>query len=217
MIDIDELEKIAEAATPGPWASYETRITYLTGKVLPTFGVHTTWINQQSKDFDLVISPCVRYVDGETMGLYVSPGNAAFIAVARDAVPALIDEVRRLRKLDAEAATHVESVIALRSAHFTGDGEYVGWRGLGKALREDYDERDRLRALLREAADALQPFSREIDTWNEDLVDGDVVMICDLMSEHPVEAEFGVNDLRAARATAAALESALALKEKSDG
>jgi hypothetical protein len=46
----------------------------------------------------------------------------------------------RWRKLETEAAKYVESVICLRSNRFTGNQPYVGWKGLGLALREDYDE-----------------------------------------------------------------------------
>lgn len=53
-------------------------------------------------------------------------------------------ENERLRRLDAQAATHVETVICMRT-HFTGEPPYVGWKGLGLALREALDERDRLR------------------------------------------------------------------------
>lgn len=53
-------------------------------------------------------------------------------------------ENERLRKLEAEAASHVEAVICART-NFTGEEPYIGWKGLGLALREALDERDRLR------------------------------------------------------------------------
>lgn len=53
--------------------------------------------------------------------------------------------IAELEKLDREAATCVESVICMRTG-FTGEPPYVGWRGLGLALTEALDERDRLRA-----------------------------------------------------------------------
>lgn len=49
----------------------------------------------------------------------------------------------RLRGLDAEAAKFVELPIISRTG-FTGEGPYVGWRGLGKALNEALDVRDEL-------------------------------------------------------------------------
>lgn len=85
------------------------------------------------------------------------PPNAAgrFYALATpDAVLALYaerDEAReraeRFEKLDCEAATHVESVIAMRTG-FTGDPPYVGWKGLGLALTEALDKRDAAEAAL---------------------------------------------------------------------
>src|SRR5690606_24667877 len=51
----------------------------------------------------------------------------------------------RLRPLDAQAAPYVETGICMRT-HITGEPPYVGWKGLGLALREALDERDRLRA-----------------------------------------------------------------------
>lgn len=47
--------------------------------------------------------------------------------------------IQELESLDREAALHVESIICMRSKHFTGDPPYVGWEGLGIALRQDYD------------------------------------------------------------------------------
>lgn len=58
----------------------------------------------------------------------------------------LVRLVRHWRRLETEAAKHVESVICMRSHHFTGDQPYVGWKGLGVALNQDYDELERLRS-----------------------------------------------------------------------
>jgi hypothetical protein len=44
--------------------------------------------------------------------------------------------VVKLQALDSAAATHVESVICTKIPQFTGDPPYVGWKGLGLALRE---------------------------------------------------------------------------------
>lgn len=54
-------------------------------------------------------------------------------------VTALEAELEKYKRLDREAATHVETVICMRSKHFTGEPPYVGWSGLGLALRQDYD------------------------------------------------------------------------------
>lgn len=55
------------------------------------------------------------------------------------------DRFETYHRMDCEAATHVESVIVMRT-HFTGDPPYVGWEGLGLALREALNERDELKA-----------------------------------------------------------------------
>lgn len=60
-------------------------------------------------------------------------------------VQALITERDKLRKLDQEAATYVESVLCMRT-DFSGDPPYVGWKGLGLALNEALDKRDKLRS-----------------------------------------------------------------------
>lgn len=63
---------------------------------------------------------------------------------AADEIELLRRHVERLRKRDMEAAEHVEEPICMRT-HFNGEPPYVGWKGLGLALREALDERDRLR------------------------------------------------------------------------
>lgn len=52
--------------------------------------------------------------------------------------------IGELERMDREAASHVESVICMRT-HFTGEPPYVGWKGLGLALTEALDERDNLK------------------------------------------------------------------------
>ena len=52
--------------------------------------------------------------------------------------------IRQLEHRDYEAGYYVEAIIAMRTS-FTGDDQYVGWKGLGIALSEALDERDELR------------------------------------------------------------------------
>ena len=91
------------------------------------------------------------------------------IAAARELVPALAARVAVLERMDREAATHVESVICLRTG-FTGYPPYVGWKGLGLALGEALDVRDaalaevaRLRAAMTKAVDQLEFMACEND------------------------------------------------------
>lgn len=58
-------------------------------------------------------------------------------------IKSLKNDVKRLQKLDSQAATHVESQIVMLD-RFTGESPYVGWEGLGLALREELDEKREL-------------------------------------------------------------------------
>lgn len=61
--------------------------------------------------------------------------------------------IKVLERMDMEAATYVESVLVLRS-RFTGEAPYVGWEGLGLALKQELDDRDSFRAALVKIRDA---------------------------------------------------------------
>lgn len=74
---------------------------------------------------------------------------------AANALEAQRHKIAALKKLDSEAVEHVEMVIAMRTG-FTGDEPYVGWKGLGLALSEALDERDRLAARVAELEAAAQ-------------------------------------------------------------
>lgn len=67
------------------------------------------------------------------------------VPVVQIATKHLAERIETLERLDREAATHVEAVIAMRT-RFTGMPPYVGWKGLGLALKEALDERDMLLA-----------------------------------------------------------------------
>lgn len=69
---------------------------------------------------------------------------------------AAADRLEILARLDREAATHVESVIVMRTG-FTGQPPYVGWEGLGRTLSEALDHRDQLiEQAVRDGQDILQ-------------------------------------------------------------
>jgi hypothetical protein len=81
------------------------------------------------------------------------------------------ERVETLERMDREAATHVESVIAMRTA-FTGDAPYVGWKGLGLALNEALDERDALRARLARIEEAAKVFVDQSKLFDAEENDG---------------------------------------------
>lgn len=66
------------------------------------------------------------------------------LLASRQKVSDLVGKLSAAEAEAEEAAHHVESVICMRT-RFTGDPPYVGWKGLGLALTEALDERDRLR------------------------------------------------------------------------
>jgi len=76
----------------------------------------------------------------------------------------------RWRKLATDAAKYVESVICLRSNRFTGNQPYVGWKGLGLALREDYDELECAKAERDEADRRAGAAERELAELKEELL-----------------------------------------------
>ncbi len=76
--ELDRLQALADAATPGEWQASSVIAGMVTEE-------HSGWI-----------AHCPRGSYKETEQLAVQ--DAAFIAAARAAVPALIAEVRRLRQ-----------------------------------------------------------------------------------------------------------------------
>lgn len=85
--ELAETEARAAAATPGPWTSYVEGRDHLSGDAFIRFS--------DSDDEDDMYVPRHR-----STGCYpASTADQDFIAHARQDVPALIDDVRRLRAL----------------------------------------------------------------------------------------------------------------------
>jgi hypothetical protein len=79
-LDLDALQALCDAATPGPWMFEKELAT------VDSYGVETV-------DQDPISGQAIFYARGGC----ASQENAAFVAAAREAVPQLIAEVRRLR------------------------------------------------------------------------------------------------------------------------
>ncbi|GAA1662704.1 hypothetical protein [Fodinicola feengrottensis] len=106
--ELEDIEELCGAASPPPWFVRQLDDDWAMGLVAvsttPDTGLGERW-----PEFDhgeiiaatLVQQP--RYVDSVD-GLWDQ--NAAFIAMAREAVPRLVSEVRRLRALLAETDSH---------------------------------------------------------------------------------------------------------------
>lgn len=82
--ELDELERLADDATPGPWKEF----TANKGSDLSETFVHGPDKRWLARDFE--------------------PFNARFVAAAREAVPALIAEVRRLQAGEKRAEYAIE-------------------------------------------------------------------------------------------------------------
>lgn len=93
LIDLDELRKLADAATPGPWAVTETNdsTTLRFARPYPQF-------------------PSSH---GGVWYLNMGPENAAFIAAARIAVPELLDRLEAAEAKLANAQTGWESALRI--------------------------------------------------------------------------------------------------------
>lgn len=88
-----------------------------------------------------VSSDSVNQIVGQTYS-----DDKARIAFLEHELHVARERIEALERLDREAAKYVESPICMRT-NFTGDPPYVGWEGLGLALNEALDERDRLRSI----------------------------------------------------------------------
>ncbi|MCM3817336.1 hypothetical protein ACP4TB_03470 [Streptomyces sp. DR3-1] len=102
--ELQEVEELCSAATPGPWhvrtLNDDSAMNLVAVSTVPGAGAAGRWPDFDHRDLvaaTLVQHP--RYVD---VGDERWDENAAFIAMAREAVPRLVEEVRRLRALLAD-------------------------------------------------------------------------------------------------------------------
>ncbi len=134
-IDLDALERLAEAATEGPWRQYG-------------------WLVEGPEDHDYDVADCllggIDHEQGEGEAEEVAAkADAAFIAASRTAVPALIAEVRRLRQRINEVNENAPHALdnALDSLTRTVNERDNAVAG----LRAERARTERLVGLLREA------------------------------------------------------------------
>ncbi|MFF7971895.1 hypothetical protein [Streptomyces sp. NPDC007905] len=100
-IDLDEIDELCSAATPGPWfvrnLDDDHAMSLVAVSTVMDTGQGERWPDFSHEEMiaaTLVQHP--RYVDCAD-GRWDE--NAAFIAMAREVVPQLIEEVKRLRQL----------------------------------------------------------------------------------------------------------------------
>lgn len=106
-IDLDEIEEICAAATPGPWfvrhLDDQNAMNLVAISTVEDTGRGERWPAFDHRDLvaaTLVQDP--RYVDCED-GRWDE--NAAFIAMAREVIPRLVQEVKRLRAISGGSAS----------------------------------------------------------------------------------------------------------------
>jgi len=102
--ELEEIEALCSATTPGPWfvrtLDDDHAMNLVAVSTTPDTGCAERWPNFDHRE--IVASTLVqhpRYVDS---GDERWDENATFIAMAREVVPRLVDEIRRLRSLLAD-------------------------------------------------------------------------------------------------------------------
>jgi hypothetical protein len=99
MIDTERDRAICEAATPGPWIEL--------GRNVPESGIVAT------ADYISKIAYIERADETEDPAQFNARADAAFIAHARTALPAYIEEVERLRAELAESKRREQAAVEL--------------------------------------------------------------------------------------------------------
>lgn len=119
--ELDRLQALADAATAGPWEYHDRGTNY---------------------DWDVTGPRCLD-LSGYVKGMFWNREDAAFIAASREAVPALIAEVRRLREENARSMD-----ARLRHEGIQPDGEMRATVSSvlaeNERLREEIDEWHRI-------------------------------------------------------------------------
>ena len=140
-IDIEEMRKREQAATPGPWAVFDD---YL-GLNVRTAGRRAT--SQSRAEMPELIAHGTSTGDVE-----FDAADAEFIAHAREDVPALLDEVERHREA-LEAVKARDDYLITRAERAEAERDHL--RAALDAVRALADSMDRDAAvILREAGDA---------------------------------------------------------------
>jgi hypothetical protein len=130
--DLQQWRALSEKASPGPWCHVQTRTSR--GEI------HCDVVRVGPQQTTLAYDG-----DGGDADFYER--DAAFIAVAREAVPALIAEVERLRAIDGADASGVDITVRLRG--------FLGGSGTTMTPLAAVPHRLDLWRLLRDAADTI--------------------------------------------------------------
>jgi hypothetical protein len=144
MIDLDEIERRANAATPGPWVVYEKPDPW------------GYWTVQDADGKDVFDDGSAGAEYGQTCGI----ADRDFLVAARTDVPALIARVRELEaeceRLRTFAAQNFSQMIRQEAAQMREYG--LSYEGVRRVLREHDDGEisfGKLMDLIRAAARAM--------------------------------------------------------------
>lgn len=117
-LDLDELERLCEQATPGPWETFATDSRY------------PIYVHIRGEEFYHV---AIMDSQGYKQGI----ADAAFVAVSRTAVPAMI---KALRAAERERDMLREALAAAKIPHLRVEGD--PWFSCSVAHVEDSDDPD---------------------------------------------------------------------------
>jgi hypothetical protein len=141
----DALERLAAAATPGPWS-----VEHEEGSVFSVYSQHA--------DADKIGHHSRTVLGGDHDGLIVGRDDAFFIAAAREAVPALIRDFRRCAVMHLQRA---HEVFQARDERDAWKARAEGAEERGKSVLAAKNEwADRARAAESELAKLLEERER---------------------------------------------------------
>ena len=110
-VEAVHLRKLCEAATPGPWETYDER--------------NRTWWVDSSNTPESRTTGAVAETGEHELG----PEDAAFIAASRTALPACLDEIERLRAALREACEAIDENTEMMTDSPL-HRRWAGWRKL---------------------------------------------------------------------------------------
>ena len=115
--ELDRLDALAQAATPGPWlqgmwSGICERPDHSPPHPGPTECIYTQYLRTYREVLGYVsVAPDVTLIGGHDQGAWLAPPDAEFIAASRTALPALVAEIRRLRRQLAGLQAFVDDAV----------------------------------------------------------------------------------------------------------
>ncbi len=171
-VDLDEIERLEQAATPGPWK--QDRNWYITG---PDNDWDEHWgserVGRDLAKFNPRFDQRVCHVNGPPGGCNSPDADFALIAAARNALPGMIRELREARSVLERLADSQGDLDEIRASVETlglalvqqTHGHKVQYERAQKAERELREARELLGATADEWERARLAFDRNDSRW----------------------------------------------------